>query len=333
MKLSHLDKLSNLSGVSGDESAVAQEIISKIEGYARWELDPLGNLIVYKEGENRREESLLLFAPMDEKGLMVSGIEKDGSLKFTRIGDTDRRAIPGRRVKVGANGIPGVIGGKAIHHTSSSERDKPVEPDRLRIDIGAETEEAAKALVQVGDMVSFDTGFERLGLHRLKGKALTSRAGCAVLIALIREKLPYDTVFAFTVLREAGEGGSSVVAASVQPGRAVMAAAVPADDLPGGGENVCLGGGAVIPASEPRGVFDKGMVAALREVARSGDIPAQLSSLTAASGAAGIQHAGGGVRTAVVGYPVRYPESPVQVVDENDLDAVEQILRQYIAEP
>ena len=121
MKLSHLDKLSNLSGVSGDESAVAQEIISKIEGYARWELDPLGNLIVYKEGENRREEPLLLFAPMDEKGLMVSGIEKDGSLKFTRIGDTDRRAIPGHRVKVGANGIPGVIGGKAIHHVHAKD--------------------------------------------------------------------------------------------------------------------------------------------------------------------------------------------------------------------
>ena len=114
---------------------------------------------------------------MDEPGLMVTGIEKDGSLKFTRVGETDRRTIPGRRVKVGPDGIPGVIGGKAVHHAAASERDKPAEPDKLRIDIGAANEEEAKALVHLGDTAAFQAEFERLGLHRLKGKALSSGRG------------------------------------------------------------------------------------------------------------------------------------------------------------
>ena len=257
MKLSHLEKLSGLSGVSGDESAVAREIIAKIEGYARWELDPLGNLLVYKEGEARRESPLLLFTPMDEPGLMVTGIEKDGSLKFTRVGETDRRTIPGRRVKVGPDGIPGVVIDIRIV-PPASERDKPVEPDKLRIDIGASSEEEAKAFVHLGDTAAFQAEFERLGLHRLKGKALSSRAGCAVLISLIREPLPYDTLFAFTVLREAGEGGSSVVASRLHPGRAVMVAPVPADDIPGGGETFSLGGGPVIRRRNPAGCSIKG---------------------------------------------------------------------------
>ena len=333
MKLSHLEKLSGLSGVSGDESAVAREIIAKIEGYARWELDPLGNLLVYKEGAERRESPLLLFTPMDEPGLMVTGSEEDGSLKFTRVDETDRRTIPGRRVKVGPDGIPGVIGGKAVHHAAASERDKPAEPDKLRIDIGAANEEEAKALVHLGDTAAFQAEFERLGLHRLKGKALSSRAGCAVLISLSREPIPYDTLFAFTVLREAGEGGSSVVSSRLHPGRAVMVAPVPADDIPGGGETFSLGGGPVIPAAEQRGGFDKGMVETLRALAASAEIPAQLAALPGRSGASGIQHSAGGVRTAVAGFPVRYPESPAQVVDETDLQAVEKLLLAYMAEP
>ena len=57
MKLSHLDRLSGISGISGDESAVAEAIIRKIDGYAKWERDSVGTLFVYKEGKERRHGS------------------------------------------------------------------------------------------------------------------------------------------------------------------------------------------------------------------------------------------------------------------------------------
>ena len=75
------------------------------------------------------------------------------------------------------------------------------------------------------------------------------------------------------------------------------------------------------------------MVETLRALAASAEIPAQLAALPGRSGASGIQHGAGGVRTAVAGFPVRYPESPAQVVDETDLQAVEKLLLAYMAEP
>ena len=129
MKLSHLDRLSGISGISGDEQAVAAAIIRKIEGYARWELDPMGTLYVYKEGRQRRNQPLLVQTCMDETGLLISHITDEGYLRFVTVGELDSRILPGRQVLVGENKIPGVISCKAIHQTSREEREKPIPSD------------------------------------------------------------------------------------------------------------------------------------------------------------------------------------------------------------
>ena len=109
MKLSHLDRLSGISGISGDESAVAEAIIRKIDGYARWERDPVGTLFVYKEGKERRKEPMLVMTHMDEPGLLISHITDEGYLRFVTVGEIDSRVLPGRQVAVGENAVPGVI--------------------------------------------------------------------------------------------------------------------------------------------------------------------------------------------------------------------------------
>ena len=91
MKLSHLDRLSGLSGISGDEQAVAAAIIRRIDGYARWELDPMGTLYVYKEGKERRSQPLLVQTSMDETGLLISHITDEGYLRFLTAGELDSR--------------------------------------------------------------------------------------------------------------------------------------------------------------------------------------------------------------------------------------------------
>ena len=79
----------------------------------------------------------MLDAHMDEVGFIITYITDDGYLKFTTVGGIDERVIFGRAVKVGKELIPGVIGGKAIHQTTSEERGKLPSVEDMYIDIGA----------------------------------------------------------------------------------------------------------------------------------------------------------------------------------------------------
>ncbi|MFR0973412.1 MAG: hypothetical protein ACLSE9_03030 [Acutalibacteraceae bacterium] len=79
----------------------------------------------------------MLDAHMDEVGFIITYITDDGYLKFTTVGGIDERVIFGRAVKVGKGLIPGVIGGKAIHQTTSEERGKLPSVEDMYIDIGA----------------------------------------------------------------------------------------------------------------------------------------------------------------------------------------------------
>ena len=68
--------------------------------------------------------------------MLITGICKDGLLRFTTIGGIDRRILPGKSVLV-AGKIPGVIGAKPIHLLEGEEKEKAPSLDSLTIDIGA----------------------------------------------------------------------------------------------------------------------------------------------------------------------------------------------------
>ena len=132
-----LNELCNLNGISGREHAVRDYIISHLPSDAEYRIDPLGSLIVYKKGKAEPKNKVMLDAHMDEVGFIITYITDDGYLKFTTVGGIDERVIFGRAVKVGKELIPGVIGGKAIHQTTSEERGKLPSVEDMYIDIGA----------------------------------------------------------------------------------------------------------------------------------------------------------------------------------------------------
>lgn len=334
MKLSLLDKLSAVGGISGDESAVAQAIIEQIDGHCRWEIDPLGNLIAWKEGKKEREKPLLVCAHMDEVGLMVSHITDDGYLRFVTIGGIDARILLGRQVSVGKDGLCGVIGCKAIHHTSQSEREKAIPPEKLLIDIGASSREEAEKLVQVGDSVTFVSDFERLGGRRIKGRAIDDRFGCALMIELIRSELPYSTVFAFTVQEEIGSAGAAVAAFRAKPGRAVIIESTSAGDLPGvsAPQDCCgLGRGAVVPFMDKGTRYNRDFYKEVLALAAEKGIPVQTKTVVCGrNDAAAVQVSREGVPSVAVSIPCRYLHTPSCVADEKDMEAVEQLVRAIV---
>ena len=245
-----LAKLCNLNGISGDESEVASFIIEQIEDHCdEVRVDNMGSVIAFKKGAKTPSRKILIDAHTDEVGMIVTGFAPDGGLTFATVGGLDSRVILGRKVLVGEDEIPGVIGTKPIHLQNEKERKTAVPADELYIDLGCSSKEEAMELVQPGDPVCFCGDFAPFGNGYLKGKAIDDRFGCAVMIDLIRSELPYDCWFSFSVQEEVGCRGAQGAVFSVKPDVAVVLEATTAADLAGVSEpkTVCkLGGGAVV---------------------------------------------------------------------------------------
>ena len=228
-----LKQLCELDGVPGYEDEVRAFIEKEAAPYATsMEVDPVGNLIVFKKGAKPRKRPLLIMAHMDEVGFLVKDITEDGMLKLAPAGGIDPRVLIGRRMRVGENKIPGIISLKAIHLTTPEERKDAPGLNSLYIDIGCTSREQAEGLVMRGDPAMFDSKFLEFGVDCVKAKAIDDRVGCAVMLQLLRQELPYDTDFAFVVAEEIGSRGATVAAQRVAPGCVVAIEGTTAADMP-----------------------------------------------------------------------------------------------------
>ena len=144
-----IKELTNICGVSGDEGAVREYIREKIAPYAdEITVDTIGNLIALKKGDSKKK--IMLAAHMDEVGFIVSKINDKGYIEFKTVGGIDTRVMLSKKVVIGKNKIPGVIGIKAIHLQEKSERKTMPKTRDLYIDIGAENKEEAEKLIAWG---------------------------------------------------------------------------------------------------------------------------------------------------------------------------------------
>lgn len=315
-----LRELCMTDGISGDEGAVRDLIISKIKGVCEYRVDNLGNLICFKKGKKKPRKKLMICAHMDEVGFMVTYIRSDGTLSFGNVGGVDPSVVIGRQVRVGKNRLNGVVGSTAVHNLSSEQREKAPKTDSLYIDIGAESKEEAEKYVSLGDCVYFDSEFTELGGSRIKAKALDDRAGCAMMIQLLHEKPEYDTYFVFNVQEEIGLRGSTVSAFSVAPDFAIVLEATTAADIDGvsGDKRVCvLGNGPVVSFMDRSTIYDKELYQLAFDIATC-----QTKTMIAGGNDAGAIHiSGNGVRTIAISLPCRYLHSPSSVIELSDLES------------
>jgi len=111
---SNLEKLSNINGVTGREEAARELIIKLIEPYVDESYeDKLGNVIAIKKGKKSKPK-IMLAAHMDEIGLMVKNISKEGFLQFAKMGGIDDRILLAQKVVVHTSegDLVGIIGSK-----------------------------------------------------------------------------------------------------------------------------------------------------------------------------------------------------------------------------
>jgi len=314
-----LKELCELLGVSSQEEKVRDFIRQNVQDHAQEIIeDPYGNLIVRKGPVTKPK--LMLAAHMDEVGFMIMHIEKNGLLKFNPIG-IGVHTLLAKRVIIGKERIPGVIGAKPAHLVQEDELKKWPDIKNLFVDIGAASKEAASKLVEIGDCGTFDTAYREVG-DTMYGKAFDNRLGCYMLIDLIRN---YDLpgYYVFSVQEEMGLRGARIAGFRVAPDVALAidttgSAEWPTDkDVPG---VPVIGGGPVITVSDLSIICDRRLVDLLMETARAHGITYQIKKPGVGGTDAGPIHlVRSGVPTAVLSLPARYIHSPLSMASRNDL--------------
>ncbi len=323
--------LSEICGVSGDESLVRKAIIEKIGGKATVQIDNLGNIICFKKGKKTPSKKLIITAHMDEVGLIVTNITDDGYIKFATVGGIDPKVLPFRNVKFTNSDIAGVIATKILHSQVGEQRKAVMPVDKLFIDIGATSKEEVQKYINIGDTICFADNYCELGENLIKAKALDDRAGCALLLKLIEDKLEYDMFLVFTTQEEVGLNGASVAANSLNPDYAIVVETTTAADIEGvsGEKTVCkLGEGAVVGFMDKRTIYDKKLYALAYETAKENGIKIQTKTMVAGGNEAGvIQTSNGGVRTIAVNMPCRYLHSASCVLNKSDIDETYNLIK------
>lgn len=326
-----LEQLSTRFGVSGFENEVRDWISETVRPMAdETETDVLGNLIVrINPGQNF---TLMLDAHMDEIGVMVSHVEEGGFLRFALIGGWDPRVLPGQQVEIRCRDgrkHRGVIGALPPHIQTPDEQKQPWKVEDLFIDVGLESREAAEALgIVPGTPGTLAYPFQVLKNHRVMGKALDDRVGCAVLIRCLEyfsKNRPDFTVIAnFAVSEEVGLRGAKTAGYQIQPDVAVVVEGTTGADTPGTPAHKCptrLHQGPAISVADTSIIVNPTLVHFIEHAAGVLKIPWQHKlPIFGGTDAGPIHLSRGGVLTGIISVPCRYIHSPSSVVDLRDID-------------
>lgn len=316
-----LKELTEAFGVSGAEHEVRNILKREIESWAEYRTDALGNLIFKKPGPEKKPK-VMLAAHMDEVGLMISSIGKNGWLKFDTVGGIDDRILVSKTVVIGPNKVKGVIGAKAIHLQEPKERETALKSKNLYIDIGAKDREDAEKLVKIGDFAAFDSKYEEMG-DMVKAKALDDRVGCYVITEILKRNYDLALCGAFTVQEEIGMRGATVAAYALEPDIAIVLEGTFAADVPDTkeeGYSTTVGMGPAITLMDRTFIADRKLVDRVLQVAERNNIKCQLRRTAFGGTDAGKIHlTKEGIPTIVISVPCRYIHSPASLASMSDI--------------
>ncbi|MBN1261540.1 MAG: M42 family metallopeptidase [Anaerolineae bacterium] len=325
VNLELLQNLTQAFGPSGYESEIRDVIrhaVTPLVDEVR--VDPLGSLVAIKKGAGGGKR-ILLAAHMDEIGVMVTHVDKQGYLRFTRMGGVSPLTCIGGRVRF-ANGTLGVI---YVEHRE--DRSKPPTLDQLFIDVGATGPDDAP--VGVGETGVFARPLELQG-DRLISKTLDDRIGCYVLISMLKELPPvkHDLFFVFSVQEEITLSGARTAAYTIDPDMAIAIDVTSTGDTPKAlPMAVSLGKGPAIKVKDAGMVSHPEVRQLLITAAQKAGVPYQMEILQGGStDAAAMQLVRAGVPSGCVSIPCRYVHSPSEMVAAPDVEHTVQLLLEAV---
>jgi endoglucanase len=324
-----IKQLAEAWGPSGFEHQIRDLIRAEVEPLAEEiVVDALGNLIC-RIGSG--DERIMTTAHMDEIGVIVSHIDKQGFARFSNIGTLFPATLMGARVRFES----GVIGVIALEHQYSKRRELPA-LEGFFIDTSIDASNAAA--VQVGEPGAF-IGETLIRGSRITGKSLDNRLNCAVQIEVMRriaeQGTPHTVYFVFTVQEEVGSRGARPAAYSLEPNLALVLDVTGAGDQPHGKTmETKLGAGVAIKTRDAGLIVPAAVKNLLIQRAEDARIPYQVEVTDGATtDASGIHVARAGIPTGVISIPCRYTHSTSETTDMADVAASIDLLTAVLSQP
>lgn len=322
-----LKQLTEINAPSGHEQPIRRALLEelKAKGHNPY-IDKMGNVIVVKEGTGAApRKRVMVAAHMDEVGLIVTGHTDGGFLKVSQAGGIDPRVLISKRVLVGDDNIPGVIGAVAIHLQSAADRARVMGYRDIAVDIGANDKGEAERKAPIGTYISFDTPYVEYGEGFACGKAFDDRVGCWTILRLLEEELPCDLIAAFTSEEEVGCRGASGAAFAQEPDVGIVLEGTTCNDLGDIPEvaQVCkTGKGVAVSFMDGASIANRDLFKKALAVGEAEGIAHQVkSSVSGGNDGGAIQRAREGVPVVVLSVPCRYIHSPSTVVKLSDVES------------
>jgi putative aminopeptidase FrvX len=227
--LEQLQNMCHISALSGHEEDMIAYMKAEMSGYvSNLRVDRLGNVIATREGNQPGGPKVMISAHMDELGFMVRKIEPSGFVRITRVGGIPEKSLPAQRLVLrGAKGdVLGIIGPKSHHLTPPEDKDKVTQINDLYVDIGAGSKAEAEEMgIYPGTPATYHGFFQEMPGAQIAGKALDNRAGCFILLQVLRllagKDLDATLYFVASVQEEFNIRGVVPAAFAINPDMAI----------------------------------------------------------------------------------------------------------------
>ena len=285
--------------------------------------------------------TVMLAGHCDEIGFQVSYVDDNGFIWIQPIGGWDAQIAQGQRVQILTKKgiVKGVVGKLAIHLQTPEQRKKVSEIKDLWVDIGSKNKKQTESLVDIGDPLVINYGFDDLNNDIVVGRAFDNRSGAFVVLEAARQlsklKTNVKVHSVATSQEEIGLRGAQTSSFEANPDFAIAVDVTFATDHPQMGEvikreNIIkLGGGPVLsrgPNMNPK-LFEL-----IVKTAKENKIPLQINAEPRGTGtdANAIQLCRSGVPTCLVSIPLRYMHSPCELVNLKDIENCSKLITKTV---
>ena len=327
-----LSNITAVRGLSGDEAPVAQVIAGAFSPLCdSVAIDAMSNVIARMGKAGPR---VMVTAHLDEIGLMATGVEEDGAVRFTRVGGVDPRILPGSRVIVHTEEGPmtGVVGAVPPHLLSAEDRKKNYEMAKLHVDLGLPGERV-RALVHPGTPIALYGPLRKLENRRFACKTVDDRGGVAVMLRvaelLQKSELPAQVFFVSAAQEEVGSLGAETSAYALEPDIGI-AIDVTHAEVPGCEPDEVYPLDKVVLTEGPN--IHPGLHKRLMDLAAKIRVDAATSVCPHVTwtDASCLQISRAGVPTALVEIPLKYMHTTVETVAMDVLDETARLIAAFI---
>ncbi|HEY6082669.1 MAG TPA: M42 family peptidase, partial [Chitinophagaceae bacterium] len=170
---------------------------------------------------------VVIEAHADEISWFVNYISPDGLIYVIRNGGSDQQIAPSKRVNIHTEKgmVKAVFGWPAIHtrHRNPDGKEPQPKMENIFLDCGARNRKEVEALgIHVGNVITFEDGFEELAYDYYVCRAIDNRVGGFMIAEVARllkekkQKLPFGLYIVNAVQEEVGLRGAEMIAKRIK---------------------------------------------------------------------------------------------------------------------